>query len=181
MGDYDDYFSNTSYYPSNGDDEAFTILGKFLIITSVLSVVIFIATVVGLWKIFTKAGKEGWKSIIPIYNYYVLFQIAWDVKYFWYYLIGAIVAGVLLVLDLFIPLIPALIALAIYIYLLYITVKLNYNLSRSFGESGCFTVGLVFLTPIFYIILGFSKNAVYKGNISINQKGINQNFNSTAV
>ena len=30
-----------------------------------------IAVVVGLWKIFEKAGKPAWHSIIPIYNIWV--------------------------------------------------------------------------------------------------------------
>ena len=28
----------------------------------------FVLVVVGMWKVFTKAGEEGWKAIIPIYN-----------------------------------------------------------------------------------------------------------------
>ncbi len=28
-----------------------------------------------MWKVFEKAGQEGWKAIIPIYNVYVLTQI----------------------------------------------------------------------------------------------------------
>ena len=29
------------------------------------------------WVVFQKAGIAGWKSIIPIYNSYCLFKIAW--------------------------------------------------------------------------------------------------------
>jgi len=185
--DYDDFdfsYSSSSYSTSSSkNDEAIfiAILGTYFVTVMVLAIVVVIATLVGLWKIFTKAGEEGWKAIIPFYNNYVLFEIVWDVKYFWFFLIGELIAGALLVADIFIPLIPALIALVIYVYLLYITVKLNYNLSRSFGKSGGFAIGLIFLTPIFYLILGFSKNAVYKGNITKNQKGVIQNINSTLV
>ena len=31
--------------------------------------------IVALWKIFTKAGEPGWKSIIPIYNIIMLLKI----------------------------------------------------------------------------------------------------------
>ena len=34
-----------------------------------------VLTIVAMWKIFTKAGEAGWKSIIPIYNCIVLLQI----------------------------------------------------------------------------------------------------------
>ena len=37
-----------------------------------LSIVAFIA---GLWMVFTKAGEDGWKSIIPIWNVLILLKI----------------------------------------------------------------------------------------------------------
>jgi len=179
--DYDfDYSyspSRSNYYSKNDDNLILAFIGAYILAIMVISIVAAVATIIGMWKVFTKAGQEGWKSIIPFYNTYVLFQIAWDVKYFWYYIICIVISYALLFADLFIPLIPALIALIISIYLLYLFVKLNYNLSLSFGKSGLFSVGLIFLSPIFFIILGFSKSAVYKGNISNNQKGVNQNQN----
>ena len=35
------------------------------------------------WRIFTKAGEAGWKSIIPIYGDYISYKIAWQPAYFW--------------------------------------------------------------------------------------------------
>lgn len=37
---------------------------------------IIIISIIASWKIFTKAGKPGWASLIPFYNIYVLLQIA---------------------------------------------------------------------------------------------------------
>ena len=34
------------------------------------------------WRIFTKAGEAGWKSIIPIYGDYISYKIAWQPAYF---------------------------------------------------------------------------------------------------
>jgi hypothetical protein len=42
----------------------------------ILYFAIIILAVVGLWKLFTKAGQPGWASIIPIYNTYILLKIA---------------------------------------------------------------------------------------------------------
>ena len=42
----------------------------------VFLLVFYALIVVANWKIFTKAGKPGWASIIPFYNLYVLFEIA---------------------------------------------------------------------------------------------------------
>ncbi|MFH0865297.1 MAG: signal peptidase I [Bacteroidota bacterium] len=33
------------------------------------------ATIIGLWKIFMKAGFEGWKVIVPFYNFYIWLKI----------------------------------------------------------------------------------------------------------
>jgi len=35
----------------------------------------FIATIVGLWKLFEKAGEQGWKVLIPFYNLYIWLNI----------------------------------------------------------------------------------------------------------
>ena len=43
----------------------------------VLSIIVAIVFVVGMWKMFVKAREAGWASIIPIYNIYVLFKITW--------------------------------------------------------------------------------------------------------
>ena len=51
-----------------------------------------ILTVVGKWKVFKKAGKNGWEALIPYYNTWVLCEIA-DIKW-WFFLI--IIAGSLL-------------------------------------------------------------------------------------
>ena len=39
-----------------------------------LALIVFL--IVTMWKIFTKAGKPGWASIIPIYNVFVMLDIA---------------------------------------------------------------------------------------------------------
>ena len=36
--------------------------------TAVIGAIISIAVAVGLWKMFEKAGYEGYRAIIPIYN-----------------------------------------------------------------------------------------------------------------
>lgn len=58
--------SGYGYYYSSTFFIAFTLL--FLIVGIVL--------IVADWKIYTKAGYEGWKSIVPIYNTYILYEIA---------------------------------------------------------------------------------------------------------
>ena len=47
------------------------------------------------WRIFTKAGEDGWKSIIPIYGDYISYKIAWQPAYFWLTLVLGIVSSCL--------------------------------------------------------------------------------------
>lgn len=104
-------------------------------------IVIYLALVVlviaGMWKVFTKAGEEGWKAIIPIYNTYVLLKIAGR-------------PGWWLILFL-IPFVN---------FIIWIIVSMD--LAKSYGKGTGFGVGLIFLAPIFIMILGFG-SATYVG------------------
>ncbi len=37
--------------------------------------IIWLIQILSFWQVFTKAGEAGWKSLIPIYNMYVLAKI----------------------------------------------------------------------------------------------------------
>ena len=41
-----------------------------------LSLVFMILSCVAVWQLFVKAGEEGWKSLIPYYNVYVMSKLA---------------------------------------------------------------------------------------------------------
>lgn len=98
-----------------------------------------------IWKLFEKAGKPGWASIIPIYNLIVLLEI---VGYKWYY-IFVYCASV-------IPYIG-------YIIVLLFNITLYIKLAKSYGKQTGFGIGLLFLFPIFAAMLSFSKNTKYVG------------------
>ncbi len=92
--------------------------------------VVWLAMIVAMWKVFTKAGKPGWAAIIPFYNTYTLFDMVYG--------------DGLKFLFLLVP-----------FYNIYISIKLYIDLASAFGKSGGFAVGLIFLNPIFMCILGF--------------------------
>jgi hypothetical protein len=104
----------------------------FIIILAIL-----VVTIVAGWKVFAKAGQPGWAILIPIYNLYVLLQI-----------VGRPGWWVILYL---IPLVNIVIAIIIAI-----------DMAKSFGQGTGFAVGLIFLAPIFYMILAFG-SAEYVG------------------
>ena len=39
-----------------------------------ISICIGVLTIIANWRLFSKAGQAGWKSIIPIYNLVILFR-----------------------------------------------------------------------------------------------------------
>lgn len=105
--------------------------------------VIAVLAIIALWKIFTKAGEEGWKAIIPIYNMMVLLKI-----------VGRPMWWILLFL------IPV-------VNLVILIIVMN-DLSKSFGHGVGFTLGLLFLSTLFYLILGFgSSRYVGPGGVAI--------------
>lgn len=46
-----------------------------LFIVGVIFLPIIIVSIVAMWRIFTKAGEAGWKSLIPIYNAWVFLKL----------------------------------------------------------------------------------------------------------
>jgi|JI10StandDraft_1071094.scaffolds.fasta_scaffold364931_2 hypothetical protein len=92
------------------------------------------------WKIFTKAGQEGWKSLIPLYNAYVQLQITKQ--------------PTIWLLYFFIPFVN-----------IYFGIKHIHGLSRAFGKDVGFTVGIILLPIVFYPILAFGDSKyVYTDN-----------------
>lgn len=106
------------------------------------SIATLIILSVGMWYTFEKAGHPGWAMIIPIYNYVVMCEIAGKPKWW----------AVLLLLPI--------------VNIIILIILMN-EISKSFGKTEGFTVGLVLLTPIFFAILGFG-DATYKGTLPKN-------------
>lgn len=47
---------------------ASALVGSLLATYGIIVLLITIAQIVAMWKIYSKAGEAGWKSLIPIYN-----------------------------------------------------------------------------------------------------------------
>ena len=115
---------------------AFGILGVIVAIIAVLLVL----QIIGMWKVFTKAGEKGWKAIIPFYNMAILYKISGMSPYL-----------VFAYLGLLIPIVNFFVATAIGIISLYQVI----NLSKGFNKSTGFTVAIIVVPFIAYLMLGF--------------------------
>ena len=116
------------------------VLVAILVPLIIFGLMVAVIEIVGAWFMFEKAGEPGWAAIIPVYNLLIGIKIAG--KPWWY------------ILLMMIPVVN--------LVILIITLD---GLSKSFGKSSGFTVGLFFLRWIFIPILGFGK-AVYVGDKS---------------
>ena len=135
------------YDSSYADMATFASVATLASLISTYSLIIlafYVLIIVAQWKIFTKAGQEGWKAIIPIYKAVVLYKI-----------IGLSPWLLLLYLLSVVPVVGWIISVALSIVS---TVKL----AKAFNQSTAFIFGLLFLSPIFQMILGFGK-AEYVG------------------
>ena len=129
------YYVDTSYGLSSTTG-LFGALAGMMAFIWIIVMVIGILQIVAMWKIFVKAGKPGWVSIIPIYNIIVMCEIA--EKEWWYILLMCI------------PLVN--------IYAMFVI----YNeIAKKFGKGVGFTIGMILLPFVFFMILGFGKDSVY--------------------
>ncbi len=102
----------------------------FLIALGITLLVFTIVNIVAFWQIFEKAGKPGWKSIIPVYNLLVLFDILGKPRYWFLFLL---IPG----LHIFIP--------------IWMTILLG----QRFQQSDLFIMGLFLFGFVFVPVLAF--------------------------
>jgi hypothetical protein len=120
------FLAQTLTPPSTGNDAV-------NIVAILVELAVAILVIVGVWKVFTKAGHPGWAALIPIYNAYIIIKIAGRPG--WWLLL------------LFIPLVNVVIGIIVSI-----------GVARNFGKGVAFGIGLAFLGIIFYPILGYGRS-----------------------
>ena len=119
---------------------------------AILYLVVIVVTIASMWRVFQKAGRKGWEAIIPIYNLFIIQKIIGKP---WYWVI--------------LMMIP-------YIGIIW-TIWSTNLMSKSFGKSEGFTIGMIILPFIFYPILGFGK-AQYQGAMGSKDMDMDPSTNS---
>lgn len=118
------------------------------------------------WKLFKKAGIPGWKSLIPIYNIYLMFKIVGMpviciIPYITYIVLNCIYDDYTNM-----PNVIFIIILVVDIIYIILDIVKEIRLGKVFGKSKLFILGLILLSPIFEIILGMGKSKyIVKNNI----------------
>lgn len=131
------YSTATYAFLEPAQDGFFDTLGSIFSLTfGCVGLLLALAVIAGMWLIFQKAGEAGWKSIIPIYNIWVLCEIigrpGWWVLLYFIPFVGFIVWVIMMI-----------------------------DLAKSFDRGIGFAIGLMFLPVIFYPLLGFSDMQYY--------------------
>lgn len=133
-----------------------TISTTFLVAMLVVFALV-IVYIISCWKIFQKAGKPGWASIVPGYSSYVLCQITFGDKCGWL----CVVPCLYIVCNLSFVNLGAFEIMA-YIMNFIFSIILSFKLANVFDKGVGFGFGLFFLPFIFHLILAFG-NANYSG------------------
>ena len=129
------------------------------ILTIVAIIYIILLPFIASWKLFKKVGIEGWKSLIPVYNVYLVFKIAGLNGLLCIPVIITQIYGIVSQYKIFqMPDYIVNIVYVIYAGAFIINIFRAINLAKVFKKGTGFTVGLVFLPEIFEIILGMGKS-----------------------
>ena len=124
-----------SDYAVYGSNNVTLVFSGVMFAVFFVSILLAIISLVAMIKVYKKLGLPGWGAIVPIYGQWILLKAV----------------------DLpgWLSILPVANGIAI--------IVANYRLAGKFGKSAGFGLGLVFLTPIFYMILGFGKDKVIDG------------------
>ena len=155
------------------------VAGSIMAVVTIMSLTFWILTIIASWKILKKAGEPGWKAIIPVYNFYMLYKIVGMSGWFWASLICGIVLSIIMAVDgtaevvnmdaaqinaidwsKHIPTVIGVLVCAIFELVMQVIYAIR--TSKAFNHGGGFAVGLFFLTPIFWLILGFGSSKYNK-------------------
>ena len=119
LGNVDGFDATAYYFASMG-------------MSSLISFALALAGIqlAGIWRTFQKAGKAGWESIVPVYNYCVMAEIGKN-PVWW---------GILVLIPL--------------VNIVFVIMILN-GVAKAFGKDVGWTVGLIFLGFIFWPLLAW--------------------------
>lgn len=130
------------------------ILAIVLIPLLIVAVVLIVAK----FKLYKKAGKEGWKCLIPYYNIWTECEfLGLNTNWVWIILGSSFVGGFLDgILD------TSIFSYVAYAVAFYFQVLRSISCAQSFGKDTGYGVGILFLQVIFLPMLAFGK-AEYVG------------------
>lgn len=133
----------------------YNILIAFLLVILLILIPVVVVSIIAYWKLFTKAGEKGWKALIPLYSTYTMYKLTWKPMFFW------VMLGIGIVDNLLIRINNTTLQNISWLFtaaLIVVSVIFLVNLAKSYGKGVGFAIGLIFLNPIFLLILAFGSS-----------------------
>lgn len=159
----------------SGYESLVAVFAGFYLLLVGVSLVLCVFLLIAHWKIFEKAGTEGWKALIPVYNFFEMSRIATGryvpaviytvliVPYMILYMAASfmmVVGDGSLAVGAVICFMLSMVALVgIYVAYGYVMFKMG----RAFGKSTAFCVCMIFFNNILMLYLGFDSKSQYVG------------------
>ena len=133
-----DGYATTTTTTTTGTASA-GMLGALIVVMLVTVLAAWVIMAVAGWKIFEKAGVEGWKALIPFYNNYLFLEIGGYNGW--------------LMLLIFVPYVGILVA-----------ILMALGLAKNFGKSVLFAIfGLLIFSIVGYLMLAFGSDKYLGG------------------
>ena len=137
-------------------------LGLILFV-SIIVLAIIVLYVIGTWKLFKKAGKQGWEALIPFYSTYVLVEIS---GLNWWYFLIAISGTIVNILDIDGLSTVTLLASRI------VNAFCFYNIAKKTKQNQTgYAIAAAFVPGIMALIVGLSKSITWDNTISVSPNG----------
>lgn len=127
--DYSYSYSSTDMDPAAGA----AVMATVFMVGVVIALVMYAIAAFLLSRIFKKAGVEGWKAWVPVYNNWVTLEIGGQAG--WWSVLA------------FVPVVNIVSAVFLYIAM--------YNIGLKLGKSGVFVLWAIFIPLVWYIWLAF--------------------------
>ena len=151
------------YIQGDGLMEMLSVISNYILIFVIVSLIMTILHVIGIWNVFKKAGEPGWKSIIPFYNTYTLYKISWNPMWFWLVLLGGLIGAGLL--SFATVTVCVILGALVELFAFVVRFVMYYRLCLSFGWGVGKYILTILFAPIMFMVMGFGKS-VYVGPIT---------------
>lgn len=138
----------------------FAMFGIFFIVVG-LAILIFY--LIGLWKLFQKAGRNGWEAIVPFYNTWVLTEIAGLAWWYALIIIFSDIFGGTNAED----------SLGFILSVCSIVAKffIFYNISKKLHKDTGFAILMTIFPVIMVPLVGFSSSYQFDNKVVVSENG----------
>lgn len=146
---YDYGYGGYDSMPIDSFDSSFNAsVGPALAVVGIISLAVFVVTLIAMIKLYKKFNRPGWAPIVPIYNMWVLFEMG--------------------NLPGWLSLIPGVNGIC--------TLVAYFQIAKKLGKSTGFAVCTIFFMPICVLIMSFDSSMPVNQNMNNNYQGMNNNY-----